>query len=67
MSALATAADAELPERAERLHSLATWLAAAAKAIELENASAAVLHVELATIIAECERITSAGRHSAAA
>src|SRR5437867_11990508 len=59
--ALRNAGARAVAERAERLHNLMSGLSAAAEAMELENASAADLHVDLAAIMAEREMIT-AGR-----
>jgi hypothetical protein len=47
----------ELHRRAVRAHTLATWVAAVAEAIEAESDTAAKLRVDLAAIITECEFI----------
>lgn len=51
---------ANVPRAAERLHTLATWMLAAAQAIEAEDAAARALAVDLGAIIAECELIATA-------
>jgi hypothetical protein len=53
VSALEKADDMAAAECAERLHNLASGLSVAAEAMEMENESAAELHVDLAAIMAE--------------
>ena len=58
--ALESAGPREVDVCAARLRDLVVWLAGVAEAVELDDVAAATLAVDLATIVAECERIGTA-------